>query len=358
MKKLLLSSRYVSAILALTIFVGPGLTLAATVDDARNQLNQTEAQINDLQNQIAVKQAVAADLTSQINNMNAQIAAIDAQVGLTQRKINAVNVEIAAVEAKLADKKKVLHAYIKSQYYEGKPSTFEIMVSSKDLSSFIDKKESLERGQEKVQALVDEVLKVKKQLDSRRAELTTLSEELARQKAGADAQRKIKNELLAQTQGEQANYEVMLANSQAARARLNSQIAKLMGSGPMASKGYVRRGQPIGREGSTGFSTGPHVHFGVYVNGAAVNPRQFLNSGRIGWPLASYVVTQDYGPASWSNSMYTFHDGIDLSQGYGAPVLAACDGNIIVNSFQPGGFGHYIVIDCGGGIWALAAHMQ
>lgn len=42
----------------------------------------------------------------------------------------------------------------------------------------------------------------------------------------------------------------------------------------------IRAGQQIAKVGSTGRSTGSHVHLEVHLNGRPVNPRQYLGAGR------------------------------------------------------------------------------
>jgi murein DD-endopeptidase MepM/ murein hydrolase activator NlpD len=45
----------------------------------------------------------------------------------------------------------------------------------------------------------------------------------------------------------------------------------------------VKRGQQIGRIGSTGFSTGPHLHYGMLIGNTYINPMPFFEASPFVW---------------------------------------------------------------------------
>jgi len=45
----------------------------------------------------------------------------------------------------------------------------------------------------------------------------------------------------------------------------------------------VKKGQLIGRVGSTGFSTGPHLHYAMLIGNTFINPNPFFTASPYQW---------------------------------------------------------------------------
>ncbi len=335
----------------------PASIRADQASDLRGKLGSTSDQITGLQTQADGAADHAATLAGQLAIMQTQATKLAADIANTDTQIAGVSVHLAQLETAMATKQAELRSQLRQQYYLENTSLLELLATSDNLGEFVDRREYLESASARMKDLLSDILSAKKIVAAEQQRLTELQASLVGAKATLANQQQITRDLLTKTKGEEVNYRALLRQAEVARNELAQQLLNLSGSG-LRSQGYVNQGQIIGHEGSTGFSTGAHVHFGVYVNRQAVNGLPYMQKGQFIWPLTDFQVTQGYGPANWSNSVYSFHDGIDISGPYGEPVHAAASGNIIVNDFQANGFGHYIIIDHGSGLWTLYGHMQ
>ena len=87
------------------------------------------------------------------------------------------------------------------------------------------------------------------------------------------------------------------------------------------------------------------------------------SAGRLSWPLGEGVgrITQNYGETAYAYQFYKGkpHNGTDVAAPIGTPVYAAADGTVArADNNGRYQYGRYIMIDHGGGLSTLYAHLS
>jgi len=175
--------------------------------------------------------------------------------------------------------------------------------------------------------------------------------------------------LLSDTRGQQSEYKKLVATLQRQFEAADAALLELFDRGAFQSIGKVKAGQQIGFMGSSGLSTGPHIHFAVFQGNTYVNPiagpNQLINN--YVWPVPNSTwadVSQEFGctdlelepRAPWCPQGYT-HYGLDIAGWYGDPVVAVADGDIVFRGDRGDGYGNVVIIDHGGGVYTYYPHL-
>ena len=362
------------AILVLFSFTMAIPVNASTLDGKKNELSQIQNQIKDLENGLEEKKSKVNTLNDQIGYYDIAISTVAQEIDLTvlqieklQSEIKALNQEIKKTEKKLRQAQDLLKDYLTEIYSQGKTSALEMIVSSNNISEYMNQMEYTETLQEKVNNQVSKIKDIKASLDKNMSrleeenkKLDEIKIKLTAKKTSLDNTKAEKKKLLDLTLGEEQRYQNLLTVSRekeaAAEREIQNIISSLYGRGSIDG-GQVSTGAIIGYQGNTGYSTGTHLHFTVFKDGVAVDPLPLLSNGTFNWPLSAFIITQYYGKPNW-NAAYSFHNGIDLSAGYGAPIRAAAPGTVVTDSWMPNGYGHYKVVNHGNGYMTLYGHMQ
>ncbi|MCD6194996.1 peptidoglycan DD-metalloendopeptidase family protein [bacterium] len=355
-------------LILLFILLTPGFVFSASLQDKLNELNR---KIESYKEEIENSQKKAETLQEQLTSLSQQIATVETQIKDTEEKITAtekeiirLSQEIEANNKKLAEQESILDDSLRFLYETGDTPFLELLLASDSFNQALDRMEYISWVEKEIEETVAKIEAIKKKLESdlsqqqnKKKELSNLKEELRSQRNALEYQSEQKQYLLSVTKGQEEKYQEYLAKAKEEFRRVQAQLARLF-SGNYVSYGHVKQGDIIGYQGNTGFSTGSHLHFGVYIGNQDVDPLPYLQSGRLAWPfpLGSFVITQGYW-GTFSHRGRGWPGGLDLVAYDGAPVRAAADGEIIANVRQDWGFGHFMIVDHGD-IKTLYAHLK
>ncbi|KKQ75106.1 MAG: peptidase M23 [Candidatus Woesebacteria bacterium GW2011_GWB1_38_5b] len=295
------------------------------------------------------------ELESEKKTLSSQIAVIDNQIQLTELKIDSTEVQISdlTLDIDTADKKideieasldkltQVLVNRIKATYMIGSASPFHLLLSSSDVSDFITRANYLRIAQAHDKRLIFDTTQAKNDYENQREifedkklQIEKLKRELVTYTSQLDQDKGGKEQLLAVTENDEKKYQEELARFRADAASINAAIGNV---GDFL--GTVNKGDVIASVGSSGCSTGPHLHFEVYTDakvesgrviGNRVDPKPYLENSSYQQPVPGYSgsVTTWYGEVYFLGT----HTGIDIANPYGTPIRAMDGGDVYFTS--------------------------
>ncbi len=325
-------------------------TNSAAEEEYKNQL----ADLQDKQKDIAARQKALNDkiknaksekaqLQAKANSLDEQISITRDQMELCQNRINVTQDYISAKHAEI-DKKETdinesmqlfrdrVRAIYMTGGYSDKANSLIMLLSSESVSDFLTRAMYLKRLNEHDRALMDVLEEELASLNDEKAKLDETKKELEAEKAELTETRdSLQNSLI------EARSSIQDIN--AMQSELEENYEEL--------SGYLKEIQ--------------NEIADIYKN--LTTSKEDYVGGEMMWPAPGYSkITCEYG---WRFNGTDFHTGIDISGSgiHGAKVVAANTGTVIFTKQCPYngysyGYGTYAIVDHGGGITTLYAHMS
>lgn len=310
-----------------------------SLQEAQDEKAQLEKALKEAQSTIEDLRDSKGDIESKVTELNQQLIDISARITDLENQLTAKSEDIQETKDELAGAKEReaqqyadMKVRIQFMYENGQTSYLEALLSSRNISEFLNSADYIAQIQSydrqkltEYQDTVESIVNLEAQLEQEYTDLEALKSTVESNKATVAAMMRQKESELADISGDiedaQSDADYYAAEIQAQEELIAA----------------IKRAEA--EKAAAGVEEHPYI------------------GGAFRWPCPSSTrVTSDYGtrvsPMSGASSN---HKGIDIGASAGADIIAAADGTVTAASYSSAA-GNYVMIDHGGGLYTVYMH--
>lgn len=310
-----------------------------SLQEAQDEKAQLEKALKEAQGTIEDLRDSKGDIESKVTELNQQLIDISARITDLENQLTAKSEDIQETKDELAGAKEReaqqyadMKVRIQFMYENGQTSYLEALLSSRNISEFLNSADYIAQIQSydrqkltEYQDTVESIVNLEAQLEQEYTDLEALKSTVESNKATVAAMMRQKESELADISGDiedaQSDADYYAAEIQAQEELIAA----------------IKRAEA--EKAAAGVEEHPYT------------------GGAFRWPCPSSTrVTSDYGtrvsPMSGASSN---HKGIDIGASSGADIIAAADGTVTAASYSSAA-GNYVMIDHGGGLYTVYMH--
>jgi murein DD-endopeptidase MepM/ murein hydrolase activator NlpD len=324
---------------ALTVPVSAAVT-REEINSLKENANSLASQKNELKQQLS---AIAADknkvleqknlLEQRINVIQEEIDNIAQQITKYDNLISVKTEELAENQKQEAKQNELFCQRVRMMEEEGEVSYWSILFNSSSFAELLDRFMMVEEIMEYDNAIMEQLLETRKQIEADKAELEAARKE---QEAARKVQQAAKDEL----KTEENKVEGTLSEINAREDKLQEAHNRLQAAANAMDAEIRQKEKELEKQMASSGST-------------IVTESGFI------WPLSrDKILTSFFGnrrhPITGKKHSHT---GIDVSAAGGTPILSSKSG-VVIKSTYNNSYGNYVVVSHGNGQTTLYAHMK
>lgn len=356
--------KIITAIMLTLIFcMQPVCNVQATEESNLSEAQQEKKTLeNDLQKAKELIDSLKGskeDIQSEVEKLDKQLNEISGKVKELESRLSKKRQEIADTEsalnkAKEQEKKQYrnMKKRIQFMYENGQTSYVEMLLSADSFTDFLNAVEYITQISQYDRKMLKEyqnmqvtIADTQKTLETDYASLQSLQAKVQEEKQAVAALESAKKGELNAVADDLTDAQTVAKAYEAEIQAQNEVIAQIQAAQKRAAEQQAAQQQAQAAEENqnTAQNTTPSG------NGQS--------TGSMMWPCpSSKRVTSDYGPrTSPTNGASSNHKGIDIGAAYGADIVAADGGTVLVATYSSSG-GNYVIIDHGGGLCTVYMH--